>query len=75
MVDRRTGDVADDAMTEDRIIMAIGRIERALARIESSGGNRTHFPDSSDLAQRHEALRAETRRAIGEIDDLLDGLN
>ena len=59
---------------ETRIIMAIGRIERALARVESAVGARPAAPPPSDVARKHEALRAETRKAIGEIDDLLKGL-
>ena len=62
-------------MTQERIIMAIGRIERALARAENAWRDRPQTADSSDLARRHEALREETRRAIGDIDDLLDGLS
>ena len=60
---------------ETRIIMAIGRIERALARVESAAGARSPSPPSPDVARKHEALRAETRKAIGEIDDLLKGLS
>ncbi len=59
---------------ETRIIMAIGRIERALARIETAAAARPESAPSPDLKRKHEALRTETRQAIGQIDDLLKGL-
>tara|TARA_B100000953_G_scaffold212454_1_gene175505 strand:- start:796 stop:996 length:201 start_codon:yes stop_codon:yes gene_type:complete len=59
---------------ETRIIMAIGRIERALARVETATTARPAASPPSDLARKHEALRKETRGAIGQIDDLLKGL-
>jgi hypothetical protein len=62
-------------MPQDKLMQAIGRMERALSRLESVD----HSPaassaESSDLAQRHEQLKAETRAAISEIDGLLSGL-
>jgi hypothetical protein len=62
-------------MPQDRLMQAIGRMERALSRLENidlrplSGGT-----EPSDLAQRHERLKSETRAAISEIDGLLSGL-
>lgn len=61
-------------MTQERIIMAIGRIERALARIENLSLSENAGPASPELAERHEALKSEARRAISDIDDLLAGL-
>jgi hypothetical protein len=59
-------------MAEQRLIVAIGRIERALSRIEQLSDR---APSSSDdgLAQRHETLKAETRTAIADIDRILGG--
>lgn len=59
-------------MAEQRLIVAIGRIERALSRLEQIP-ERAPLPESSDLAQRHEALKAETRSAIADIDRILAG--
>jgi hypothetical protein len=59
-------------MSQERLILAIGRIERALSRIEQAP-----IPASSaliadnDLAQRHEKLKAETRAALNDIDRLI----
>ncbi len=67
-------------MAQERIIMAIGRIERTLARLETAGVR----PDiaaqggsdgDADIARRHAALKAEAVRAVGAIDDLLEGLD
>jgi hypothetical protein len=59
-------------MIEKRFIVAIGRIESALARIEKSatlpvpkGGN--------DLSERHEKLKSETRIALQDLDKILAG--
>lgn len=62
-------------MAQDRLMQAIGRMERALTRIEaidlSPSENSGHDPA---LAQRHEQLKAETRAAVSEIDRLLAGM-
>lgn len=59
-------------MSNDRMMQAIGRIERALARLEIIGPRRAESPAGDPgLAARHEKLKAETRSAIGEIDRLL----
>lgn len=56
-------------MAQEQLILAIGRIERALSRLEKAripaGGN-------SELLARHEALKSETRAAIRDIDALLN---
>jgi hypothetical protein len=59
-------------MAEQRLIVAIGRIERALSRIEQIS-DRTGSLSSDDLVQRHETLKAETRTAIADIDRILEG--
>lgn len=59
-------------MAEQRLIVAIGRIERALSRIEQMP---EHTPSQidSDLVRRHETLKTATRSVIVEIDRLLAG--
>lgn len=56
-------------MTDERLILAIGRIERALSRLESA--RRAAVAPDPSLAARHEALRACTAEAIARIDALL----
>lgn len=65
-------------MAEERALQAIGRIERALARIEAAAGR----PPDSQSADREELdrlraahgnLRGRVEGAIGQIDRLLDG--
>jgi hypothetical protein len=55
-------------MAQERLILAIGRIERALSRLETvkvtAGGD-------TELRSRHEALKSEARAAIRDIDALL----
>jgi hypothetical protein len=63
-------------MSQDRMMQAIGRIERALARLEKI--DVTHapaMPESGDLQGRYDQLRAETQAAIGAMDNLLNGRN
>lgn len=59
-------------MADERLIFAIGRIERALSRIEKLA----IFPtasDESDLSKRHEKLKSETLAAIHDMDKILAG--
>lgn len=59
-------------MADERFIVAIGRIERALSRIEKL----TIAPavtSDSDLAERHEGLKSETLGAIQDLDKILAG--
>ncbi len=64
-------------MAQEQLIVAIGRIERALSRLEQidlSSGNQEAQSNSggdADLIARHERLKAETRAAISEIDALI----
>lgn len=60
-------------MPQDRMMQAIGRIERAVARLEAVNvGMVTKAPlANTDLQQRYDHLRTETQAAIGEIDQLL----
>ncbi len=59
-------------MPEDRMMQAIGRIERSLARLEKvelAASKQSAEP--SDLQLRHDKLRQETQSAIGDLDRLL----
>lgn len=58
-------------MDNEPVILAIGRIERALSRIEAakSAPNRELDPA---LKERHEALKSEMKQAIRTIDSLIE---
>lgn len=59
-------------MTDERLILAIGRLERALSRVETRLAAGTGAPPSDTaLAARHDRLRAETSAAIEAIDRLI----
>lgn len=60
-------------MSDDRIITAIGRIERALSRIEARSGSLSgeKADDSKMLEERHRQLRARTQSAIDRLDRLI----
>jgi hypothetical protein len=61
-------------MATQRLIVAIGRIERALSRLEQMPlGSQLAASGEGDLAGKHEQLKAETRAAIADIDALLAG--
>ena len=57
-------------MDNERVILAIGRIERALTRMEAAKNNMAAEPDPA-LEARHEALREEMKQAIETIDGLI----
>ncbi len=59
-------------MAAQRLIVAIGRIERALSKLEQLP-DRTDPAADKELFARHEKLKSETREAIKEIDDILAG--
>lgn len=61
-------------MADERLIDAIGRIERALSRVEKLATVPTN-PHDTDLADRHERLKKETLDAIRGIDQILSGAN
>jgi hypothetical protein len=62
-------------MLDERAILAISRIERALARIEGAAGRTQAAPaddgELEQLRQAHQALRGRVEGAIGHIDQLL----
>ncbi|MFN3619402.1 hypothetical protein [Sphingorhabdus sp.] len=57
-------------MADERFIVAIGRIERALSRVEQLATPRATTGDG-ELVERHERLKAEALAAIQEIDKIL----
>ena len=67
-------------MSEDRLILAIGRLERGLARVEAAAARRSEAPPpapdrSTELAalgERHERLKTSVERAIAALDRLID---
>ena len=66
-------------MTDDRLRLAIGRIERALSRIEVAVDKRAApavpkpDPAYTLLSRRHAMLRSRTEAAIERIDRLIEG--
>ncbi len=58
-------------MAQQRLIQAIGRIERALSRLERMPASPTLNNDDNQLAAKYDALKAETRSAIRELDAIL----
>lgn len=59
-------------MSHDRLMQAIGRMERALARLANVNPvSQPAHSEPSDLAQRHERLRTESKAVLGEIDGIL----
>ena len=63
-------------MGDTRAHDAIARIERALARIETSSRKSSHSSSDpaelTELRDAHQALRARVEGAIGQIDRLLE---
>jgi len=57
-------------MAEQQLIIAIGRIERALSRIEQAPRS---IATDTDVSARHEKLKSETKAAIADLDALLAG--
>ena len=57
-------------MDNEPVILAIGRIERALSRIESAKSTMNTEVDPA-LELRHEALKSEMKQAIRKIDSLI----
>jgi hypothetical protein len=57
-------------MSNDRNILAIGRIERALSKLELYRPPAAQSADS-DLQIRHERLKSEAQKALSDIDRLL----
>lgn len=60
-------------MPQQQLILTIGRIERALSRLEQVSTARTNGVQDSQLFEKHEQLKAQTRLALDEIDIILAG--
>jgi hypothetical protein len=60
-------------MADQRLILAIGRIERALSRLEQIPAKQSSTASDVDLTDKYERLKAETRSAIADIDRILAG--
>jgi hypothetical protein len=60
-------------MAQPQLIMAIGRIERALSRIEQAPRPAAGTGVDPELLSKHEQLKSETRAAIADMDRLLSG--
>lgn len=69
-------------MADDRIIVAIERIERALSRLERIAAAPVPapppvaaHPDHQALAQRHQRLRSQAESTLSMLDMLIDGID
>ncbi len=58
-------------MENERVILAIGRIERALSRIQATKEAAVGQQPDQALEQRHAALKEEMKQAIHTIDGLI----
>ena len=58
-------------MQNERVIVAIGRIERALSRIEAAKPKDAGSPMDPALEMRHAVLKDEMEQAIKTIDGLI----
>ncbi|WP_131819265.1 hypothetical protein [Sphingomonas jatrophae] len=61
-------------MNDERIIVAVGRLERALARAEAAAARPPSAPvadPDEELRARHQRLRDSTQAAIARLDTLL----
>ncbi len=58
-------------MENERVILAIGRIERALSRIEAAKATGAAADVDTTLEERHRALKEEMKQAIETIDGLI----
>ncbi|WP_422343957.1 hypothetical protein [Parasphingorhabdus sp.] len=58
-------------MENERVILAIGRIERALSRIETAKEAVPGHQADAALEKRHAALKEEMKQAIHTIDGLI----
>jgi hypothetical protein len=58
-------------VTEQQMMQAIGRIERALSQLERADFSRQNAQLDSQLADRHGRLKAAAQAALNDIDRLL----
>lgn len=59
-------------MSNDRMMTAIGRIERALSRLETLQGAKTE--QLSELQTRYAQLRGEAGQALADLDSVITRL-
>lgn len=57
-------------MADQLLMQAIGRLERAVSRLEKTPQPATAI-ENTDLLRRHDVLKAAAAEAIARIDDLL----
>jgi hypothetical protein len=60
-------------MAEQQLIIAIGRIERALSRIEQAPPPSFIPTNDTELQASHDRLKAETRAVIADLDTIIAG--
>lgn len=58
-------------MENERVISVIGRLERALSRIEMAESKGIMVDQDEALDRRHDALKKEMQQAIETIDNLI----
>lgn len=58
-------------MAEQQLMQAIGRIERALSRLERANFSRPNAQPDSELVDRHERLKVAAQATLNDIDRLL----
>jgi hypothetical protein len=58
-------------MASDRLMQAIGRIERAVSDLEKSSTVATAAFEDVGLRARHDRLKAEAQATLGDLDRLL----
>jgi hypothetical protein len=61
-------------VTDERLIIAIGRLDQALTRLESLAAQAERTPPGMEveqLRQRHARLRDRTREAVDALDRLI----
>ena len=72
---RRSGVTIPEAMSDERALAALDRIDRAVARIEAAAERQAATPrpepELRRLREVHEALRGRVEGAIEQIDRLL----
>ena len=59
-------------MSNDRMMIAIGRIERALSRLETLQGAKTE--EFSELQEKYAQLRGEAGQALADLDGVISRL-
>lgn len=70
----RAQNVNQSAVAEDRLILAIGRLERSLSRLERAAAAREAAADGSamrEIVARHEGLKHRVEGAIAALDGLI----